>query len=337
MNEEPFKVCPECGGEFQHRVALCADCGVPLAFPEEIAARDARELRLMPGLAHLRTAPILWARALAADLARADIPYAVDRRAAREEGVLRIFVPEWELGKAGALDAARRRIDPLDTDEPPARSARDERGPEPAYKVCPQCGGEYRLEIARCADCGVGLVDPGEMEETEDDFSNQEEVIRDGEHALLAPPRHEIPESDDLVCLCWGSVESLGLLSVVLDEAGIGHRLDRGPHQWHPDQACLYLRPEDCHAAERMMEGPEASADEIDAVEAEAMGCPACGASLPAGASACPDCGLALNRQLGLTVRCPRCGAAGSYQSGGCPNCGAALREPEDGTAGGHQ
>jgi hypothetical protein len=328
MNAELYKVCPECGGEFQPTVASCADCGVPLVLPEEIAFRDARELPLMPGLAHLRTAPIGWARALAAELTRAGIPYAVDRRAAREEGVLRIYVPRSDLGQASALDAARRRIDPLDIDdEPPARSARDARRPEPAYKVCPQCGGEYRPEIARCADCGVGLVDPDDLEETADDRSEEPEEIRDGEDEpsfSLAPPRHELPESDDLVCLCWGSVDSLGMLSVVLDEAGIGHRIDRSRHQWRPDQACLYLRPEDCPAAERIMEAPEASADEINALEAETRDCAACGASLPRGAATCPDCGLGLG-MIPETVSCPRCGAVGGYESWGCPNCGAVL------------
>src|SRR4029453_7660659 len=105
MNKELYKVCPEGGGEYQYTVATCVDCGVPLVFPEEIARRDASELRLSPGLVRVRTAPILWVRALAADLARAGIPYAVDRRRAREEGFLSLYVHPRDREAAAELDA----------------------------------------------------------------------------------------------------------------------------------------------------------------------------------------------------------------------------------------
>jgi predicted amidophosphoribosyltransferase len=329
MNEEPVKVCPECAGEFQLTAALCVDCGVPLAFPEDIAARDAHELRLIPSLAHVRTAPILWVRALAADLTDAGIPYAVDRRQALEEGLLGIYVRRPDRAAAAELDAARLQNDPLETEEEEevAEASRDERRSEPDYKICPECGGEYLPRIARCADCGVDLVDPAALEQAEED---QEEKIAVKEDTFsLDPPHHELPASDDLVCLCWGSLPYLANLSAALDEAGIGHRIERGPYEKRPDQACLYLSPEDCDAAERIAEVPEVTDDEIKEVEVEADACAMCGASLPHGATACPDCGLEFD--VIEMVRCARCGAVGFYDRG-CPNCGSALSEP-----GGHQ
>jgi predicted amidophosphoribosyltransferase len=329
MNGEPVKVCPECAGEYQLTAALCADCGVPLVFPNDLAARDAREIRLIPGMAHVRTAPILWVRALAAELDRAGIPYAIDRRKAREEGLLRIYVLPPDRDAAAEIDAIRLRIDPLETDEGPAATPRDERDSAPDYKVCPQCGSEYRPEIARCADCGVELVEPAAMEEAEEeDHEKKIAVKEDALSFLLDPPFHELPESDDLVCFGWGNLDSIALLSLTLDEAGIGHRIDRGPYEWRPDRACLYLRREDCEAAERIAENPEAESDELEAVEEEARACAACGASLPHGAIACSECGLEFHILPSGQVACPRCGAVGIYEERGCPNCGAALPEP---------
>lgn len=326
MNEDPYKVCPECGCEYRYTVANCVDCGVPLVFPEEIARRDAQELPLLPGLVRLRTAPILWVRALAADLARAGIPYSVDRRLAREEGVLSLYVQRRDRETAAELDAV---YGPGEAPAEPARGEhRKERG-QPPYKVCPECGGEYRPEIERCADCGVALVDPSEIEAAEDEVSDDEEPFDDGKNvrdedlyeAELAaltfpePPRHELPPSDDLVCLYCGHFSFLGELSAALDGARIAHRLERGPYERLKTRACLYLRPMDCDAAERLMRetGGEASDD----------ACPSCGATISRGAAACAACGLGF---FDPEATCPHCGAVVAYWStGGCPNCGLTV------------
>lgn len=333
-NEDLYKVCPECGGEYQYTVATCVDCGVPLVFPEEIARRDARELPLSPGLVRLRTAPILWVRALAADLARAGIPYAVDRRKAREEGLLSLYVRGQDLETAAALDAA---YGPGDAAEEPATTERREDRDEPDYKVCPECGGEYRREIERCADCGIALVEPSAVEAAEDDFSAEAERHADvqpyddreiygAELAAVTfprPPRHELPPSDDLVCFCCRSFPFLASFSDALDDAGIAHRIERGPFERLETRACLYLRPMDCEAAEDLMASPE---EEIAAVASTARACPACGTSLQSGVSDCPGCGLAFGTPV--EVPCPRCGAildSGLTLTGGCPNCGSAI------------
>jgi len=326
MNDDPYKVCPECGGEYQYTASVCADCGVPLVLPGEIAERKARELSLTPGLWLVRTAPILWIRALAAGLEQAGIPYAIDRREARREGLLSLYVHRKDREKAAALDAARMEVDPLETDDEPAEDDREEDATEP-YKVCPQCGGEFRPEIARCADCGVELVEPGEEETREGDpsaevpeeFLDKEEAEKEAP-GFPEPPRHEIPASDDLVCLCCGPFSVLVSLSAKLDSSIIGHRIERGPYERSSTHACLYLRPEDCVAAERIWDA-ESRADKDFA--ADVRTCPACGMSLPRNASGCPECDLSF--EVMPEVSCRRCGAILIGAGKRCPNCGSAV------------
>jgi len=331
MHDDPDKVCPECGGEYQSTVDVCIDCGVPLVLPEAIAERDARELRLRPGLVYVRTAPILWIRDLAADLAQANVPYAIDRHAARDEGLLSLFVQRKGWKATVPLDAARRRIDPLEADDEPEEDAPEADEPEesePAdYKVCPECGGEFRLEIVRCPDCDVDLVAPGEEEEpAEEDAPSRRDFLEDIElenpPAFPNPPRHEIPASDDLVCLGCAWFDVLADLSAALDDAGIGHCIERGPHERSSQRACIYLRPEDCEAAEPIWNGPQG----VGGDSADERTCPACGTSVPPNASACPGCRLG-SQSPSYSWTCSHCGA---LQIGllYCPNCGGSPQEP---------
>jgi predicted amidophosphoribosyltransferase len=330
MNDDAEKVCPECGGEYQETAEVCVDCGVPLVLPGEIAERDARELRLTPGLALLCTAPIQWVRALAADLAQAGIPYGIDRRAARSKGLLSLYVRQEDREAAATLDATRMRIDPIEADDEPEEEVREEPAPAPDHKVCPRCGGEYRLDITRCADCGVDLVMPGEEKPTvEEDPEELYNEIAEREEAkrrasvLPDPPRHEIPASDDLVCLCCGFFSILAALSPALDDAGIGHRIEPAPYKRNDSDGCLYLRPEDCAAAERIWNAANYTEDGFPA---EGRTCPACGSSLPARVPACPDCGLGL--AFAAYTSCPDCGAILIGSVGWCPNCESVVAEP---------
>jgi predicted amidophosphoribosyltransferase len=183
---------------------------------------------------------------------------------------------------------------------------------EDPYKVCPECGGEFRYDIEVCADCEVPLVFP-------------EEIAPQKARALLVddeapprfpdPPRHEIPASDDLVCLCCGPFAILSGLSAALDDAGIGHRIERGPYERSSLSACLYLHPNDCEAAERISDPPQEVGTDQD--------CPACGARFPRGEPACRECGLEI---FDPEQRCPHCGALVIYGTKeGCPNCGSRL------------
>lgn len=43
IDQDLRKVCPVCDGEYRFDIERCADCGVPLVHPQEIALRDAEE------------------------------------------------------------------------------------------------------------------------------------------------------------------------------------------------------------------------------------------------------------------------------------------------------
>jgi|GEM_PF-1941188 len=323
---DPYKVCPECGGEYQDSVAVCADCEVPLVLPEQIEERDARELPLSPRLALLCTAPIPWIRALAADLAQAVMAYAIDRRKARSDRLLSLYVQRENLKVAVALDATRMKIDPLEEDGGPDEELPEDVAPEPDHRVCPKCGGEYRLEILRCPDCDVDLktvpVERPAAEEPEefyDELPTKEEIK--SAFIMPAPPRHEIPASDDLVCLCCGALSELAILWPALDAAAIGHRIESAPHPRSAADCCLYLRPEDCDAAEQIWKAVRPT---DEGVAPEEKTCPACGASLLPKASDCPGCGLGFT--LPADVSCTHCGAILIGLAGrGCPNCGVPV------------
>jgi ribosomal protein L40E len=344
MDQERYKVCPECAGEYRPEIERCADCDVPLVGPEEITARDARELPLTRGLVALRTAPIAWVRALAQDLAGQAIPYGIDRGAARSEGLLTLYVRRQDLEEAAAVDAARRRIeDPLGEEE--EEEAGEEpanvvpiRAEEPSYKVCPRCGGEYRLDAERCADCGVELVFPDAapavaarldlpQEEAEDDLP-------------FAGPLHELPPSDDEVCVCCRSTRALLHLSRELDTAEIAHRVEVASHGSSVNMGaggsagtsitffgCLYVLPAHGDAA-AAIDAELFGGVSVEAAAAELTVCPACGTPRPPGALECSECGLVLGSDteaVGLDPICPRCGAVVGTGGAHCPNCGAGL------------
>jgi hypothetical protein len=325
---DPYKVCPECGGEYQDTAAVCADCEVPLVLPEQIEERDARELPLTSRLVLLCTAPIQWIRALAADLAQAGIGYAIDRRKARSDRLLSLYVRREDRQAAVVLDATRMRIDPLETELEPEEELREDVAPEPDHMVCPKCGGEYRLEILRCPDCDVDLKTAlterqaaEEPEELYDELPTEEE--EQSAFVMPLPPRHEIPASDDLVCLCCGALSELAGLWPALDDAGIGQRIESAPYKRNTADCCLYLRPEDCDAAERIWKAVSPT-DESSAPEERT--CPACGASLLTKAPDCPDCGLSIT--FAADASCTHCGAIAIGLAGRlCPNCGVAVAE----------
>jgi hypothetical protein len=337
FEQEPVKVCPECAGEYRPEIERCADCGVPLVHPEEIAARDARELPRSPGLVAVRTAPIDQARALAADLAREGIRYHVDRRRAREEGVLAVYVRRQDAEAAKAIAEARaQREAPFDTDaweeERPAVPRRE----APSYKVCPECFGEYRLDIERCADCGIVLVFPEDVpsvvdgEVDEEDEEEGQEPERDFPDELpIIGPLHALPASDDLVCVCCRLQQYFPRLSLALDEAGIPHRFEPAPFAPPKDRiGCLYVQPADGDAAAAVDAGlGSVNVDDPD-LRAELAVCPGCGTPRAPGAIVCGNCELQLGFGPDFVADrlCTRCGAVVGVAVTRCPNCAAALR-----------
>jgi ribosomal protein L40E len=321
QEQDFYKVCPECAGEYRPDVERCADCGVPLVHPEEIAFRDARELPLSGGLVALRTAPIAWVRALAQDLAGKAIPYGVDRRKARSEGLLTLYVRRQDQAMAKAVDEARARIEaPLVPEEeeaiegPASGMPFGEEGVD--YKVCLRCGGEYRLDAERCADCGGELMIPTVA---------LQDLPESKAGLYFAGPRHLLPPSDDLVCVCCRPAKSLQSLSRKLDASGIAHRLEPAPYSGSVHDGCLYVLPADGDAA-AAIDAERGLIPLEDVASAELTVCPACGTPHPLSALECSECGLGLGSETTvLDPACPRCGAVVGTGGARCPNCGTAL------------
>lgn len=316
IDQDLHKVCPVCDGEYRYDIERCADCGVPLVHPQEIALRDARELPPSPVLVLLCSAPIDWVQALAGDLERQGVRYRIDRRRAREEGLLTLYVRRQDWQAAKEVDEERARIEepslPEDITEP-----RELRQEAPSYKVCPQCGGEYRLDIERCADCGTWLVLPANGTAEEEEAAELLEMDPAFEGAVLfTGPRYELPPSDDLVCLCCRYVSSLRQLSLALDEAKISHRLEPAPYG-PPNIGCILVLPADADTAEEIdnglssptLEGPALFSALSQSLEDQEI----------------RDEGLDLGSEGLLASTCRRCGATLWLTASRCPNCGVAL------------
>jgi hypothetical protein len=352
MASEPYKVCPECGGEYRMEIARCADCAVLLATPEEVERRDARELQPRLGLAVLRTAPIAWARGLTDALAAAGIPYGVDRRRARSDGLLAVLVRRQDRPAAEAVAATCEEVEPCPGPEVEARPfaawARgltaaltsagmpdgvdrrladpDQPPPSPeapaeleSYKTCPRCGGEYLLTAEVCADCGGPLAVRGEVSDPAPEKGEEARTFHVPESLVLPP-------SNDLVCLCCRSLEAAESLAERLAAADIPHRLDPGPFGPSLKVACLYVWPADADAAAAIDDELFGGAPVEESDRAELATCPACGAEHSPEAPECSSCGLQFDAALPPDVTCERCGAVVAALAGPrCPNCGAAL------------
>ncbi len=154
-------------------------------------------------------------------------------------------------------------------------------------KLCPQCGDEYTLRAEQCAECGVELVLPSQLEE--------------------APPPEEFPATDQLACVRVGPIAWTRALSAALEQMEIRHRVEpdtRTPEEGGVDRGEFdgadvfgtWVMPNDFERAKTIdsevfvhvlggeTDAPNAGEDEI---------CPACGSALPVDALECPDCGLA--------------------------------------------
>jgi hypothetical protein len=347
FEQDLIKVCPECGGEFRPDVERCADCEVPLVHPEEIAARNARELPVVAGLVAACTDSIAEVRELAAELDKRGVRYRIDRRRARPDGLLTLYV-QWK-----DREAAAEVVEDLGLGEE-ADGGEEEQvvgvRERPSYKICPDCGGEYRLDIERCADCGIVLVFPGQAPALRED---EEEPVRAAPellHTLPYPgPLHELPPSDDLVCICCRPIDTLQSLSLLLNEAGIAHRIDPAPFyptlfsdDTHPIDdykrpprkayrptvvcGCLYTLPPDGDAAAAVDDGMWKSAFDDPNLERDLTVCPACETPHARDANQCTHCGLVLGTKDVLLDRtCQRCGAIVGLPVSRCPSCDAAL------------
>ena len=182
MQEGIVKVCPDCGSEFQMWVERCLDCGanlvsaVPRPDPGDTFAAP-EEPAIPPGCVHLRTAAVGWIRRLSEDLDDAGIRHWVTPPAWRQDPSLYVLPSDQEA--ALQVDRARYEIEvpgiTLEDALPqaPVRPRRRDPADDLDVKLCPRCGGEYQLRVEVCADCGVALVRPWDLESAQ-----QKEAVR---------------------------------------------------------------------------------------------------------------------------------------------------------------
>jgi hypothetical protein len=164
-------------------------------------------------------------------------------------------------------------------------------------RICRGCGEEYRPEIVSCADCGGELEDRWEAEEGEETTD------------VAPPPAATFPDADPeaelvgyLPVFAASQAPSLVPLAERLKEGGFTFRLRHHPLEPGGSPRYLLLVPEaDAERALQhlapLVDGGDEDPDRQGAAKPGEGGperCPACQASLPAGAAECPECGLGL-------------------------------------------
>jgi predicted amidophosphoribosyltransferase len=177
MQGDLVKLCPQCGSEYQLRVERCLDCGATLVHGREgegaaVAAPkvvELEELAYPNECVPLRTAPPDWIGRLSADLDEAGIRHWVSPPRWRSDPILLVLPGDQEAARA--IDLQRYAMEMPDLTQELDQEARIGRPPrrKPAeydteVKVCPSCGGEYQLWAEKCADCGVPLVRPWDLD-----------------------------------------------------------------------------------------------------------------------------------------------------------------------------
>lgn len=148
-------------------------------------------------------------------------------------------------------------------------------------KLCPECGSEYCAHILTCADCGIPLKMPEEVEKKGDKKPNAAEHPPDEWVAIREEGREGIRELSDLLLRngipsqialppgCGtGKCERRYLLLVAKNEANIAH---------------------DCIENFYAQKYPDIKTSQ----EWSSQGrCPACGYGMSPDTKACPDCGI---------------------------------------------
>ncbi|HYN21648.1 MAG TPA: hypothetical protein VE078_11860, partial [Thermoanaerobaculia bacterium] len=118
---------------------------------------------------HLRTAEVDWILRISEDLNEAGIRHWVTP--SKLKRALNLFVLPSDQEKAALIDQTRYAIEISEAAEGagwpqrPDRSRRQDPSPDNLdIKLCPSCGGEYQLWAETCADCGVPLVRPWDLD-----------------------------------------------------------------------------------------------------------------------------------------------------------------------------
>ena len=187
IDQDLYKVCPVCDGEYRFDIERCADCGVPLVHPQEIALRDARERPPSPGLdeAVLFTGPryelppsddlvclccryVSALRRLSLALDEARISHRLEPAPYGPPNVGCILVLPADANAAEEVDNGLSGL-PLEgpalfnalsqsLEEQEVRDDGLELGSEGLLaSTCRRCGATLWLTAPRCPNCGVAL------------------------------------------------------------------------------------------------------------------------------------------------------------------------------------
>jgi hypothetical protein len=168
---------------------------------------------------------------------------------------------------------------------------------DPALKYCPQCGDEYRADIARCAVCAIPLLDGQSLL-----------AMQQQDAAKKAARRLPLSPNDDLVSISKGSMvemrhlqarlEREGIPSLVVNEEGScrssccgGPSLTVQVRAADLEDVQVFLAQEHVRST-ALHEHDLGGAGAVFDTAADTAVCPACGCAFSTSHNACPDCGL---------------------------------------------
>ncbi|MDH4099434.1 MAG: zinc ribbon domain-containing protein [Nitrospirota bacterium] len=152
MSQADIKVCPECGVEYYAHIANCADCGIPLRFPEEIQG-NARKTYAADEWVEIRQDAQGWVRELSEMLSGHGVPSRVKLADGCKPGgcgsQYRLLVPR------DAAHDALAMINDYFVEMHPEAGQSDEWALE---GKCPACGHPVDADATECPDCGLALA-----------------------------------------------------------------------------------------------------------------------------------------------------------------------------------
>jgi hypothetical protein len=158
-----FRRCPQCGGEYQYTVSVCADCGCALEDAPVAPQLDATPLPHASQLVPVRAGSPWSIEELAEALRHAGISSRIDSHPPGEP--LRGPEHATQYGYSGAMakvavyvreqdyEAAQRVDAEVFASRTPHAAVLDAASGDPG--VCPGCGTPLSQGAASCAECGL--------------------------------------------------------------------------------------------------------------------------------------------------------------------------------------
>lgn len=159
-----------------------------------------------------------------------------------------------------------------------------------SFKICPDCGAEFRPTVAECSDCGCALVHPEEV------------PAEPGESPGAADP-----SPVRVACLARGGAWELRELAEALGQRGVSTRIGPFPPPGAESEADeglagfgpglgIYVEEGDLERAATLHEQIVREWSHAEPETADGSGsadtCPACGHDLDPQAETCTSCGL---------------------------------------------